>query len=366
MSEAARPATLPDGLHRGLFARKIPSLDGFRALAAWSVVGYHTHILPTPGDLGVLGFFVLSGFLITWLLLAEQERSGEISIKSFYIRRVLRIFPAYYAYWIVAVVSMALVMPQVPWRSTWAAFFYFSNYDAALNGTSTSALSHAWSLGIEEQFYLVWPALFLWLGRRGVRIEHALLWVIAGVWINRWSMMLFYPNLNWLQMAFDMRCDHLFIGCCTAVAVRRGAVPWLWRWLCDRPWKLALTFAALTASQLAIGWTGSEHMVIADYCIQPVLFAAIILQIVHFADHWSCRWLSSKPMAWLGAMSYSTYLWQQLPTAMSRTTLEHWPVPARLAVACGGSLAMACGSYYLIEKPFLRWKERIAARPAIA
>src|ERR1700678_807442 len=94
---------LPVPLHSGLSSGHIPSLDGLRAIAAFLVVFYHFGFDSCPAGLGVLAFFVLSGFLITWLLLKEEERSGSISLKLFYIRRSLRIFPAYYVYWLISV-----------------------------------------------------------------------------------------------------------------------------------------------------------------------------------------------------------------------------------------------------------------------
>src|SRR5207249_9128221 len=111
----------------------IPALDGIRAIAVFLVLFYHLgneRALPFfPGPLGVLGFFVLSGFLITWLLLKEQDKIGSISLKGFYRRRALRIFPAFYVFCIVAVASRFLAHPgNFPWSQAWSAFFYVSNY----------------------------------------------------------------------------------------------------------------------------------------------------------------------------------------------------------------------------------------------
>src|SRR6266705_3771680 len=115
-------------LQSALLLPSIPALDGIRAIGVLLVILYHLRserTLPVfPGPLGVLSFFVLSGFLITWLLLKEEEKFGAISLKGFYRRRALRILPAFYVFWIVAVVSRFLAHPgDFPWSQAWSAFF---------------------------------------------------------------------------------------------------------------------------------------------------------------------------------------------------------------------------------------------------
>jgi peptidoglycan/LPS O-acetylase OafA/YrhL len=123
------------------------------------------------GGTGVLVFFVLSGFLITWLLLKEEERFGTISLKLFYLRRTLRIFPAFYVYWILLVGSVLIVGRRVLIAQAVCSLLYVNNYYQAIFGDPNTGLSHTWSLGIEEQFYLLWPVTFLLLKANKRRIS---------------------------------------------------------------------------------------------------------------------------------------------------------------------------------------------------
>ncbi|MEO9117055.1 MAG: acyltransferase, partial [Gemmatimonadaceae bacterium] len=147
--------------------KHLPALDGLRAVAVFIVIAYHADITKgIPADLGVTLFFVLSGFLITWLLLREFDESGTISIRRFYVRRTLRIFPAYYVF---AVISFAL---DTVLGKRWTiglitvTFTYLVNYYNALFGHPTTSVAHAWSLAVEEQFYLLWPLVCLALLKR--------------------------------------------------------------------------------------------------------------------------------------------------------------------------------------------------------
>src|SRR6266545_3183390 len=145
-------------LQDSLTSTHIPALDGMRAVAVFLVIFYHFGFDWVPGAHGVMIFFVLSGFLITRLLLLENEKFGRISLKAFYLRRVLRIFPAFYCYWGILVAFLLLTGKQILWPHAWSALSYLSNYYVALNGDPNNGFSHTWSLGIEEQFYLLWPA----------------------------------------------------------------------------------------------------------------------------------------------------------------------------------------------------------------
>ena len=151
---------LPVALASGLELKQIPALDGLRAIAAFLVVLYHGGIAVSPGGLGVLAFFVISGFLITWLLLDEQERHGGVSLRLFYVRRTLRIFPAFYVYWVL-VVALSAIRHRVVWPQAIASLFYVNNYYQGLFGDPNTGLSHSWSLGVEEQFYLLWAPAFI-------------------------------------------------------------------------------------------------------------------------------------------------------------------------------------------------------------
>src|SRR5207253_11425408 len=170
--------TSSESLMRALGQSHIPVLDGLRAVSVFTVMGYHLGFARVPGDLGVSAFFVLSGFLITWLLLKEDRATGRVSLSRFYTRRVLRIFPAYYAF-----LALSFVIDQLrhdPWSPALrnSAIFYAVNYFNAYQGHPNTSIAHAWSLAIEEQFYLLWRLAFLLLRRQGGR---ATLRVVVGI-----------------------------------------------------------------------------------------------------------------------------------------------------------------------------------------
>ncbi|HEX9393047.1 MAG TPA: acyltransferase, partial [Gemmatimonadales bacterium] len=212
------PSPSQTPLLRTLAGSRLPALDGLRAVAVFTVMIYHFGINAVPGDLGVSAFFVLSGFLITWLLLKEHGATGDVSLRQFYTRRVLRIFPAYYAFIVLTYAADHLRGQAWPPGLAPSALFYLVNYFNALHGHPTTSIAHAWSLGIEEQFYLLWPLLLLVLLRGGVaRVARALVILIVVVVAWRCVLLLgLHVDRAYLYNAFDTRFDNLAVGCLLA------------------------------------------------------------------------------------------------------------------------------------------------------
>src|SRR5258708_5916886 len=211
-----------DAARRG---SRVPMLDGLRALAVVLVITTHFGAGVPLALVSV--FFVLSGFVITWLLLREQDSTGSISLSGFYARRVVRILPAYYVF---VVLSIALHWMRGDSRIAPAAIpalFYYTNYFNALHGHPASSVAHAWSLAVELQFYVIAPVAFLLLAARGRR---ALLlgaaFAIAGVAAWR-SFAFLWLGLgpSYAYNAFDCRFDALAAGCLLAVLCRRPRFP---------------------------------------------------------------------------------------------------------------------------------------------
>ena len=358
-NHAAWQQGLPQGLRAGLGGRKIPSLDGLRAIAAWTVVFYHLGIGWMPGSQAVLLFFVLSGFLITWLLLDEEERHGGISLRGFYLRRSLRIFPPFYAYWLVSVAAMAIMHQPMQWPVMWASFFYVSNWYHALHGVVGSAVSHCWSLGLEEQYYLLWPLAFFWMGRHKQQRHVWVGLVIVAVWIHRIVALQRGVSADYIYHALDTRADHVLVGTWLALALRAGKLRPLMNLLGRHGWLLLVNLAVL-GWQLAHDFTPLlGGMLGIGFLIEPVLFALLIVQLVAHHTHPAVRWLDHRVFTHLGLLSYSTYLWHQLPVAGIRKLWPDWSAPVKIAVAIVAVLAAAHVSYYLVERPFLRWKDRL-------
>jgi peptidoglycan/LPS O-acetylase OafA/YrhL len=355
-----RASRLPAPLAVGLSQSHLPSLDGLRAVAALAVVFYHYGFDWAPGGLGVLAFFVLSGFLITWLLLKEEERFGAISLKLFYMRRSLRIFPAFYAYWLLLVGALILFHKRLIGGQTLASFFYFNNYYQALHGDPNTGLSHTWSLAIEEQFYLLWPLLFLLLRRNRHRIVF-LLAAIATVWAWREALVfVIHRNQGYIYEAFDTRADHLMIGCLLAIVLREGALregstTWLWERLVVLPLLLWVTLALLALSTALNVRFGTNYRDTVGFVIDPILIAVLIVQAIAWPQTGFARLLNCAPMRYLGTISYSIYLYQQMLIDPSKKFAEHWPALS-LPLSVAAVLLAASASYWIVERPFLRLK----------
>lgn len=168
------------------------------------MVFYHFGIGLVSGGVGVLMFFVLSGFLITWLLLKEDAKYGDISLRDFYVRRTLRIFPAFYFYALFLIGFLVFVEQRyLNWPQTLAALLYVNNYYQAITGDPNTGFSHTWSLGIEEQFYLLFPLVFVKLRRNPQRLAKLLAGSILGVWVYRLVLVLADVNQGYIYEAFD-------------------------------------------------------------------------------------------------------------------------------------------------------------------
>jgi peptidoglycan/LPS O-acetylase OafA/YrhL len=338
----------------------IPSLDGLRAISVGFVVASHVTIAPgfsafsflTPllsglGSLGVRVFFVISGFLITRLLLRELESRGRLSLAKFYYRRTLRIFPPFYVFMLTVILLGAVGWLDLSQTRVWPALLYVSNYFT----TNSWYIGHAWSLAVEEQFYLLWPAALLLLGsRKG-------LWVACGFVVlcplARLGLLLFYKNAPpdiWFR--FEFIADSIAIGCVLAGARE---------WLHGRRRYVSLleskAFFLIPLGVLALNFFFAGTMryrfyfyVTACYTLINLGIALCLDRAVTYPDSRTGRVLNSRPLVFVGVISYSIYLWQEL--FLSETSIFVFPVNL-LAIAIA-SLA----SYFLVERPALRLRNR--------
>lgn len=351
-------------LQSRLAQSQIPALDGIRAIAVGLVILYHFGIPRVPGGHGVMMFFVLSGFLITWLLLKENERTGTISLGAFYRRRVLRIFPAFYAYWFGLVVLLTLAGKPILWPHAAASFVYLTNYYNAVFGDPNTGFSHTWSLAIEEQFYLLWPFAFLRLRNDLRRMTHFLVGLIGAVWIYRIVLVaVFDVNQGYIYAAFETRMDSLMAGCLLAVLLRRGVMMPLWEKLASSIPLLALALGALLVSIYGGGGWFPRYRDVVGFALDPLIIAVIIVQLIGLSAHPAIRWIDSRPLLFLGRISYSLYLYQQVTLEPIRKLFGGQPLAVQLFAALAVTIAFATGSYYLIERPFLALKQRKNPRP---
>jgi peptidoglycan/LPS O-acetylase OafA/YrhL len=324
---------------------RIPSLFGLRAVCISFVLlahlsgtrnFIHSHVLELYGNLGSRIFLVLSGYLITSQLLREHERSGTISLRNFYIRRAYRIFPAAYVF---MAVTVALHWRVLTWPNIAAVLTYTGNFYRG-----HWVLGHLWSLGVEEQFYLLWPlALVLFF--------HSRTWIVLAAILAGPPLRVLFWFL-WgsagLGRQFPLYMDALAMGCAMSMLEPRIAH---YDHIFRSRWFLLVPVATvlLPLAQLM----NSRFYQVAGL---STLHLGIALSLRHLIVR-SYTILNCKPVAWFGGITYSLYLWQQL--FLNRGSSAPWtafPLNLLLALACGTT------SYYLIEKPFLRLREKRAPR----
>jgi len=318
-----------------------------------------THGCPGPilmlGELGVRVFFVISGFLITTLLLGEIDRHGHISLGRFYLRRTFRIFPAYYAYLFAILVAVSAGWIASPAealhpRDALHAFTYTTNYHPHRSWW----MGHTWSLSVEEQFYLLWPAVLVLFGARS-GMHAALAFVVLGPAIRLAD---WYGMPGWRDMqgeSFWTAGDAIAIGC--VLAMVRPRLERSRRWLAfQRSWLFWIVPLLLLAA-----YGASVRYALAGIAIGQsvtiVCIAACVDRAIRFPDGAVGRFLNCRPMIFIGTLSYSLYLWQQ-PFLNRHSTSFVAAFPQNLAFAVIAALA----SYHVIEKPFLALRERIEAR----
>jgi peptidoglycan/LPS O-acetylase OafA/YrhL len=356
-----------------------PALDGVRALAVLAVLVFHLNALK-GGYLGVDVFFVLSGFLISGLLLAEWDRTGTLSLRRFYVRRAFRLLPAFWLLAAVGVGSVALLRvdpgdnPTDFYESAAAALAYLNNYFQVLRpGSGGGWFGHSWSLSLEEQFYVLWPlALLLLCRRRGLAGRLPAVLSGAVIVIALWRAVLALTGAQWTRMYFalDTRADALMVGCALAAWLRGP------RTALARPTGLSRAVLPV-AGPTALGLLAVAMVVMPDvsepgarilfeggYTVVALVTGVLILALELRRPAWLFRVLAVGPLAWLGRISYGFYLWHFPvvgywgPRLMDR--LGRWPGVLAAGVI---SLALASASFYLLEQPVQRRRPRWAATP---
>jgi len=337
----------------------LPALDGLRAVAVFTVVASHSNLpVRVPGDLGVSAFFVLSGFLITRLLVRERERTGEVSIRRFYLRRTMRIFPAYYAF---LLLSYALdARAGQLWSNALLAntLTYTVNYFNAFNHHPSTSVAHAWSLAVEEQFYLLWPLAFVILATRGRRavVTGVSLAALAAVAWRSWLFLGARVDPSYVYNAFDTRLDNLAVGCLLALVVDYDTVVAAAGMVAKRSWFPIVTLALLLTSRIA---TPESYHYSIGFTVDALLVATLIVQLLQLYGTRLWSWLEWRTVRYLGAISYPIYLYHQWGASVGRRIAGDAHA-FEFAAGVIATIALASGSYYVIERPFLRLKARYA------
>lgn len=345
---------------------KLPSLDGWRAIAIlivlashmWASTGSPLHGLlwqkiSSQGNLGVRIFFTLSGFLITWLLLDEHSRLGEISLRSFYMRRIFRIFPVYYLY-LTVLAAAQMVHVYRDQGTTWLGALTFTRNWI---GQGDSATGHLWSLAVEEQFYLVWPILLV---LADLYHRRRLAWTILGIVIvaaiasraipcggpSILCRTVFHPN-SALRYA-----DCLAIGCLGAFLYSRVPSPQALSRVAAPTFALLLVLS--TFIETRPGGLGASVLINAQAWIA---IAALVFSINAGSGAWF-KLLNARPVAFMGVISYSLYIWHVL--FLQKYTGAAFPLGifANWWLWWVAAILLASVSYYGFERPLLKRGKR--------
>ncbi len=375
----------------------VPAFDGLRALAIVPVMLLHVSIATlhpgwlrfqfTRGWYGVDLFFVLSGFLITWILIAEVESTGTIALGRFYSRRFLRLGPAYLSTMIALVLGAALLRPDLLYKARGVApalLTYTYNYQLALQGPHVDLLVIVWSLCVEEQFYLIWPWLLRRLGIRrafyfcaGAVLALALYRTGLYAWMN-WGHLASPSPASSIRIYFstDTRIDVILVGCLAALSLRYEPAARLWNRL--RAWRI-FPYAAAALALVCIIWvtggkssSASFRSATIGYTLGALAVAGVIAGIFARPDSILSRALSWPPLVRTGKVSYGMYLfhlciawavfhllkpalWSQVASQMSDPSLLGRVLPVSEATVVPMSDALGSASTMLALDPGLKF-----------
>jgi len=350
----------------------VPSLNGLRAISIVIVIISHINDrfflfqVPFPfttitdGNFGVNIFFVISGFLITTLLIEEENNKGTINLKFFYIRRMFRIFPAYYFLLLFYFVLQLFQIIHFTTQSWLSSIFYYKYW---VPGDYETA--HFWSLSIEEHFYLLWPLFFKLFKKQRLYFALSIILIVFLFRYNSYYDILAYPIIKSWVFIFQ-RVDAIMIGCLFAM-YQKSIMSWL-----DKGIKLKFVPVFL----ILMLFLNSEYFVMlsAQYkfhlgfliiplglglpigTITNVLIAILVLFSISNKNWWY-TFLNFPFMNFIGKLSYSLYLWQQIFLISNKLgVLNKLPINIFLTIMA------ALLSYYFIELPFLRYKIRFETK----
>ncbi|MFD0767285.1 acyltransferase family protein [Mucilaginibacter lutimaris] len=331
-----------------------PSLDGLRALAIIIVVIRHLDIFfynVFNGGLGVDIFFVLSGFLITSLCLKEKSKTGSLSLKRFYLRRILRIFPIAYLYLILVIILNFIFHLDIAWFQLAGAALFITNFSYFRANSFTPYTGHFWSLSVEEQFYLLFPFLL----KKRTNWYFAFILFIVFVLPVICFLQSIIPNINTgILYAFThylIKFQGIGVGCFVSILAFKGIL--------DTTALFRYKWAGNLIAIFLIFYIGYDDF----YSVKAIYFNLIISLLIGYiiitnltksndVVYWS---LNCKPMKFIGKLSYSIYMWQQLfVSEYARMPKFITAYPYNII----GIILIPIASYYLYERYFLKLKNR--------
>lgn len=347
--------------------RPIPSLDGLRAVSVLVVMISHLDFIPAtdtmPGGFGVTVFFFLSGYLITTLMRVEFARTGEVNLKQFWIRRGLRILPAFYLVLVIATVAAWIFEP--PGATTPGAlaalYFHMTNYWIVFRGYEGQPPGTGvyWSLAVEEHFYLLFPWFFIAMQKwqLSARNQALTLWGLC-LLVLVWRCILIFA-LGSSEMhtyhATDTRVDSILFGCALAVWHNPTLDP---PRLSARLWKRFLVPAAFAVLLLCFIWRDHDFRETARYTLQGIALTFVFIAAIRWPGELPWRWLNLRTMVFIGVLSYSLYLVHYPIIFAVNGHLGSWPSWAQATLAFSLSFVASWLIYRYIERPIAKLRKR--------
>jgi peptidoglycan/LPS O-acetylase OafA/YrhL len=328
-----------------------PALDGVRGLAITSVVALHATGWPRDGSLGVDLFFVLSGFLITTLLLQERAASGTISFRAFYRRRAARLLPGLF-------LMLGVYMIATRGAHALAVLFavtYTTNIASVIDpGIVPFSLGHLWSLAQEEQFYLLWPPLlFLIIRVRPTLLTRIIGLLILAVVVEKLALLATGAGLDRIYLAPDTHADPILVGCLFGALFTAGSAPKLGRF---GPVALVGVVGLVVSAQ----WLPFLHAANPLRTIFAIASGFLVLAAVE-----GSRPLAIRPLVFLGQISYSLYL-VHVPILIAMQAAVGGGHPWRTGPAVVAAIAAASASFYFVERPLRRRLRQSRGEPVFA
>jgi peptidoglycan/LPS O-acetylase OafA/YrhL len=376
---------------RRLDSGYIPSLDGWRAVAVLIVMASHAQLLRAGplgdgwfhnhGLMGVRIFFAISGILICSRLLREESQTGRIRLRAFYVRRVFRILPVALLFLAVAAALMAAGMfhPQPHWQGWWASLLFWRNFlpisggEGAAQGAAAFPgwiTAHFWSLSLEEQFYFLLPGMMVLAARRRVQVMTG-----AIALLFCWGFLVMHHALATgvapaqalpaqvlpAQARPDLALNVLLLPALAAVLLQReGARRFMLPLV--RPWPLYLVgiYAVQKLASLVHGGAAGYAAFLQEQLL-AVLMTGLVLGTALYPSGWLTRLLEAAPLRWVGRISYSLYVWQQIFMTQHFAAGEGMGSNAHHGLNWLLTFACATASYYLMERPLVRAGHRLTA-----
>lgn len=343
----------------------LPALNGVRGVAVLMVFLFHARVAGFGGSfIGVDIFFVLSGFLITVLLLQEYQRHGRISLRKFYLRRVLRLFPALLLMLVVYLLFNFFYFSDHAshihhLQDAFLALFYAANWTRAFDLGRPDVLGHCWSLSLEEQFYAVWPVLLLAI----LRLRKA--WqapLVALLFVTSWSWRVWLLNqgASWDRVynGFDTRADMLLAGCLLAFLWNAGKLRCWEKIRFLAPFSALASCIALAVLAVSASWQAAA-LYQWQYAIVALATGLLILDLLSRPQALLTRLFSWRPLVWLGDLSYGIYLWHY-PVLYYFELTGHWDGFAKWQAA-GLTMVFSLLSWHLVERPLYKIKNRFGS-----